>query len=111
MPSKIIIHGGTRSTTETSLCESCANATVVQGMATKDKLVKCGDLGRLVDFNVETCNSYRRFGELTLYDMKEMATIVDIKAGTVGFYSAKKWKEKRGSDEILPKEYGDGYPI
>ncbi len=106
---KILVQGGTRSTTEKSLCESCVNATVIQGMSQHQRLIKCGEIGKLIPFNVETCNSYRQFGVLSLYEMKEMATIVDIRAGQVGFFTAEKWRDKnRGA--ILPKEYGDGYP-
>lgn len=106
---KIIVQGGTRSTTERSLCESCVMATVVQGMSSQQRIVKCMDINRVITFNVETCSAYRRFGVVTIGEMKEMATVIDIRAGQVGFYTAKKWREKRGED-ILPKEYGDGYP-
>ncbi len=105
---KILVQGGTRSTTEKSLCESCVYATVIQGMSQHQRLIKCGDISKMIPFNVETCNSYRRFGEMSLHEMKDMATVIDIRAGQVGFYTAEKWKEKRGA--ILPREYGNDYP-
>ena len=102
---KINIRGGTRSSTQRTLCEGCAHATIVQGAGQNDRLVKCGGTGEILLFTVETCSAYRAFGTPTLYEMKEMATVIEVRQHGVGFYTAEQWREKRGEAPILPKEY------
>ena len=73
-------------------------------MTEQQRIVKCLEINQLVKFIVEDCSAYVQFGQLSLYDMKNMATIIDIKGNQVGFYTAKAWKDKRGEVD-LPPEY------
>lgn len=106
--SKIRVEGGTRSSTSKSLCDDCVWATRIQGMTEQQKLVKCNEISRILDFNVEECSAYSQFGKMSLREMKEIAVIVELKDNTVGFYKPEAWKRKRGSLG-LPKEYEDEY--
>lgn len=106
---KILVKGGTRSSSSKSLCDDCTWATRIQGMTEQQRIVKCDSSNAFVRFNVEECSSYNQFGVLSLHEMKQMAVIIDLKGNQVGFYSPEAWKKKHGEVE-LPKEYGDGYP-
>ncbi len=104
MPGKIRVVGGTRSSTSKSLCDDCALATRITGMTEQQKIVKCAEIGQVIRFNVEDCSSYQQFGAPSLFDMKQMAVIIDIKGNQVGFYSAAKWRDKQ-KEVKLPEEY------
>ncbi len=75
-------------------------------MSEQQKIVKCGDMGRFINFNVEECSAYKQFGIMSLHEMKEMALIIEVKGDSVGFYTPEKWKKKHGEVE-LPQEYRD----
>ena len=104
---KINIRGGTRSTTQRTLCESCTRATVAQGMSQRERLIHCNEFSTCVPFNVETCSSYHGFGVPTLYEMKEIASVITLKGNLFGFFTPEQWKKKHGNDSVLPGEYQD----
>lgn len=97
---RIRVKGGTRSSSETSLCESCKHATVIQGPSSKDRIIHCSLVSEKIPFNVESCTDHTLKNVLPLSTLTAIATVIELKAGQIGFYSPKRWLEKH--DEVLP---------
>ncbi len=104
---RVRVKGGTRSTTQKTLCEGCTRAQITRGMNEAEQIVYCHQLGQRMTFNVEQCSSFNQWGDMTLYEMKEMATIIEPKADGIGFYKPGKFQARFPDRDILPREYED----
>lgn len=100
---RIRVAGGTRSTLDSSLCDSCKHSTIIQGMRSDQRVVNCSIVSGRISFNVERCSDYAVFGSQSLYDMKMVATIIEKRpSGAIGFHSPNDWRRKRPDEEIIP---------
>lgn len=105
MSLRIQVKGGTRSSSDQSLCDSCVACTHIQGASTHQERRFCNVISKDILYNVETCSSYRRFGELSLYELSKMALIIEKrKSGEIGFLRSSAWREKHHDEDLLPGE-------
>lgn len=84
---KIRIHGGTARHDEPSLCLTCRSAKVVQGEATRDALIRCGELDTRITFKVTSCSEYVHRQHPALWRMEDIAWILrtNPKTRQIGF--------------------------
>ena len=104
---KISIRSDTRISTQRSLCDSCTSSTIICGKSQNDRIVRCNQIESTIKFNVEECSGYTMFEVMSLDEMKEMATVIELKLHGVGFYTAEQWRNKHHGKSILPPEYDD----
>jgi hypothetical protein len=88
-----------------SLCLSCRNATVVQGLAESDKVIYCSELPRYFDIMnrvVDQCSKYDDRRTPPLGEMKKIAwPIVTDKSGKqVGFMSPQDFRKREEKDGL-----------
>ncbi len=105
--STIRIKGGTRSTTQKTLCEGCCSAQIVKGMSEGQQIVFCHAMEQQLSYNVEECNKYRVWGEQSLYEMQQIATIIAPTSDGIGFYKPGKYQQRFPDRHVLPLEYED----
>ena len=62
-------------------------------------------LEQKIEFNVEQCDSFNAWGEPSLFDMQQIATIIEPKADGIVFYKPGKFAQRFPDRRILPSEY------
>lgn len=86
-----------------SLCDSCRNAVIVEGIGLSERYVKCFSLEKLVTFKVMTCTQYDNKSQPSLYDMRQTAFYLMTNKGKVeskiGFVSASEYRKNRQADD------------
>ena len=94
---RIKVKNGTRP--DVDLCRTCRFATIVEGPANTQKIKQCSQLGR-VPFPVVSCNDWEDTSATDLWDMKQIAWVVELK-GTrrVGFLSPDQ-RRKNGDPDM-----------
>jgi hypothetical protein len=83
MSSTISVRNGT-TVGQQSLCRTCRHAHIQVGYADSEEEVRCGYLfeqPRLVSFAVSQCTDFLDKLTPTLYEMKKMAFVIDVKKG------------------------------
>lgn len=78
---------GTRAN-EARLCDSCADGVVMRGSSRNEEIVFCEEMQRNVGIHVVECNRYKVGGQPSLYDMREIAWVLqtDSKRQKIGFH-------------------------
>ena len=77
---EVFVQRGTVNHGRRSLCESCRSATVIRGPRLGDEIVECAALSernRRVPFPVTTCSDYNDRNRPTLYEMQDIALILN----------------------------------
>jgi hypothetical protein len=88
-----------------SLCRNCRRAHIQSGYADSEEEVRCGffyEQPRLVLFAVSQCSDFLDRLSPTLYEMQQIAFVIDVKKGNgrTGFGGATfKVAEPEGDDE------------
>jgi len=93
---QVKIRGGTRSESEQSLCFSCKHCTRIQGVTANQDIVRCEQIGKNIPFPVTQCTEYKKFGEPSLNDMRDMAYYLvptNKKKGGLGFITSKEYQK------------------
>jgi hypothetical protein len=94
---RVKICGGTTTSGDAPLCQTCRYATVVKGPALRDEIVECERLmfgrGRIT-FPVTYCTSYSDRRQPSLRDMEQIAWVLrsDPKKNQIGFVPASSLK-------------------
>jgi len=103
---RVNIKSGTRSDSQT-LCPSCSHSTVVRGAAESQEIVRCGHytIDRAVPFPVVECTGYTDKNEVSLYEMQQIAWVIDTSRRRAGFVAPEKWRDQNPDLDPL-----DGYP-
>ena len=100
MGTQVKIRGGTRSESEQSLCFSCKHCTRIQGPTENQDIVYCNQIAEKINFPVTECTEYKKYGEPSLNDMRDMAMYLvptNKKKGGLGFITSKVY-EKSSND-------------
>jgi len=53
-------------------------------------MIHCDNLGKFIPEDIQECNQFRKFTDLSISQMSEMATLLGIPEKKVGFYGDKK---------------------
>lgn len=69
-----------------SLCTSCVWATITRRSGRNNRVIRCGEMGMFVPEDISECNNYKNLTTLSLSQMAEMATLIEISEKQVGFY-------------------------
>ena len=69
-----------------SLCTSCVWATITRRSGRNHRVIRCGEMAQFVPEDISECNNYKNITTLSLSQMTEMATLIDISEKKVGFY-------------------------
>jgi hypothetical protein len=99
-----IVRDGTPNFTQTSLCRSCRNAHILEGLKAEDTHVFChsrnaGYPPMRVTWTVTKCNDHENKATPTLWDMEKIA-----------WRFSKDTRGGRGAGFLTPKEYKTRYP-
>ena len=94
------IHGGTVRHGDPSLCQTCRNATVVQGPSLQDRVVDYGLLSSRdsrIPFPVSSCSGYSDRRHPTLREMEDLAWVLrtDSRRRNIGFVQARELKPRQ----------------
>ncbi len=82
------------------LCRSCSFATIVEGSAGTQQIKQCAHLGR-VPFPVASCSQWQDRSATSLWDMQQIAWVVEAKGSRhVGFLSPEQ-RRKKGDTDIF----------
>lgn len=82
--------------TATSLCISCRHATVIKG-SNFQYMIRCHQIEKTIDFPVSECSTYDNKAHPQMYQMEEIAWIVQTRnRGPAGF------KGDKTEIEIVP---------
>lgn len=104
MPSIQMKRDATPDFLKPSLCDSCRNATVVEGMGLSERHVYCHAVSKNITFKVMNCNGFDNKGQPSLYDMRQTAFYLMTNKGKVenkiGFVSASEYRKGRESDDM-----------
>jgi hypothetical protein len=97
------IQNGTR-TGGRRLCETCAEAVVMRGVSAKEEVVFCEQTRRSVPIDVMECNRYKEGGKPSLWDMRQVAWILDVdsRRQRIGFQTATEWRRRHDDEEVVP---------
>ncbi len=70
-----------------SICTSCQNAHIMRRGSQNRRSIYCNGLAKFVPEDINECNEYRKFTELSLSQMANIATLVGgLPERKVGFY-------------------------
>jgi len=75
----------------------------IQGQAESQRMLRCGWMNsRIMPFEAYECAVYDDKRQPALSDMKQIAWVLrtEKNGGTIGFCSAKEWREKWEREEI-----------
>jgi hypothetical protein len=71
---------------EVDLCRTCRYATLVEGSTATQRINRCSCLGARVPFPVTSCNEWQDRSATDLWDMKQIAWVVEVKGSRpIGF--------------------------
>jgi hypothetical protein len=98
------VQDGTRSVMAPRLCDSCQSGMVYRGAADSNERVYCRQMERHLQIGVVECSSYRNRKEPDLYDMRQIAWVLDLdrKRQRIGFTPVKEWERAHEDEELLP---------
>lgn len=68
-----------------TLCGSCESGVTTHDKHSGQMRVHCNAIGARVRFPVSECSAYQARGSLSLWDMKQQATLIAIDGKKVGF--------------------------
>lgn len=81
------------------LCRSCSYATIAEGVAGTQQVKQCTQLGR-VPFPVTSCSQWEDKSATALWDLQQIAWVIEIKGGRpIGFLSPAE-RRKNGDLDI-----------
>ena len=72
-----------------SVCTSCTYAHIMRRGSQNKRMIHCDNLGKFVPEDIQECNQFRKFTDLSISQMGEMATLLGIPEKKVGFYGDK----------------------
>lgn len=91
-------YGDTPDLSSKSLCDTCTFSHITEGPRFKDKRVVCGcmhDYRKEIDFPVKKCNRYKQQNQMDLYEMKNIAHVIEQgKGGKIGFLSPEEARKR-----------------
>lgn len=87
------IRNGTPDHSRPEMCLTCAYATIARGYAETQREIRCNEFGR-IKWPVYECTEYRHKLQPTLYEMKQMASVVEPTKDGLGFTSRKLTREE-----------------
>jgi len=70
------------------VCRTCVHAHIMERKYNNKLTVHCRVLERDVPNDVSRCNSYNKYGDMSLYEMNNICTLIDI-TPQVGFMVGK----------------------
>ena len=97
------VYKGTPNFSQKSLCNTCREGQVIEGVRLGDRVALCHSRGmtpiRIV-FDVTTCADYENRSTTALWDLKKIAWKLskDDKTAVCGFLDPKKSRKKFGED-------------
>jgi len=74
------------------VCRTCTSSHIFERSYNNRVVVHCNALERDVPTDITRCNHYSKYGELTMYEMNNIATLIDV-SPEVGFMVDRKGKE------------------
>lgn len=85
------------------LCETCSNSVIMRGAAASEEIVHCHAMGSAVAIRVVDCNRYCEGGRPSLWDMRQIAWVLDIdnKRQRIGFLRAAEWRRANDDQDVL----------
>jgi len=82
----IKVKNGTRP--DVDLCRSCCFATIAKGSGGTQEVKRCSQLDQRVLFPVNDCSSWQEKGVTALWEMQQIAWVVELKGDCrIGFLS------------------------
>lgn len=85
---------------EVDLCRTCRYATLVEGAAATQRLKRCSQLDARVPFPVANCNEWQDRRSSNLWEMQQIAWVVEVKGNRpIGFLNPEQ-RRKNGDPDI-----------
>jgi hypothetical protein len=72
-----------------NLCETCERGCVVKGQTLNQEMIRCGYLDSLMPFRVAECSRFKNRTEKDIYELTQIAWLIDNKKGNIGFVKPK----------------------
>jgi hypothetical protein len=94
----------TRSALAPRLCDTCQSGVVQRGAADSDEHIYCKFIRREVRTRVIECNVYSDRSQPSLWDLPEIAWVLDIdsRRQRIGFVRANEWERQHENEELIP---------
>ena len=70
---------------EHSICTRCSSGVVMEGDSESSRRVYCHSINEIVPQPITKCSSFMPRMEMSRYDMENIATIIDLNKGEIGF--------------------------
>ncbi len=92
-----------------SICDTCTSAQVFRESSGKTR-VYCNKLGSYLPRPVEACNKYSKIGELDLFELKQLAWLIDLDPRRkAGFAWLKPGKDSGKRKDLMRDVEPDSY--